>query len=162
VPPLKIRVGIGYDSHRFAEGNGVLLAGVLVPAEVKLTGHSDGDAVAHAVTDAILGGAGVGDIGEMFPDSDDANMGRDSLEMLRLAVKRVKEAGWAPVQLDVTVIAEQPSIVRHRDKMRARLAGALGVEMGAVMVKGKSNERMGWIGKGKGLAAIAVVTLEAL
>jgi 2-C-methyl-D-erythritol 2,4-cyclodiphosphate synthase len=162
MPPLKIRVGIGYDSHRFAEGNGVLLAGVLVPAEVKLTGHSDGDAVAHAVTDAILGGAGVGDIGEMFPDSDDVNMGRDSVEMLRLAVKRVKDAGWAPVQLDVTVIAEQPSIVRHRDKMRARLAGALGVEMGAVMVKGKTNERMGWIGKGKGLAAIAVATLEAL
>ena len=160
VPPLKTRVGIGYDSHRFADGDGVLLAGVLVPAEVRLTGHSDGDAVSHAVTDAILGGAGIGDIGEMFPDSDEANAGRDSLDMLRLAVRRVKDAGWAPVQLDVTVIAEQPSIIRHRDKMRARLAGALGVEMSAVMVKGKTNERMGWIGKGKGLAVIAVATLE--
>jgi 2-C-methyl-D-erythritol 2,4-cyclodiphosphate synthase len=157
---MRTRVGIGYDSHRFAEGDGVLLAGVLVPADVRLTGHSDGDAVAHAVTDAILGGAGVGDIGEMFPDGDDTNKGRDSLDMLRLAVRRVKEAGWAPVQLDVTVIAEKPAIVRHRDKMRARLAGALGVEMGAVMVKGKTNERMGWIGKGRGLAAIAVATLE--
>ena len=88
------------------------------------------------------------------------NAGRDSLDMLRLAVRRVKDAGWAPVQLDVTVIAEQPSIIRHRDKMRARLAGALGVEMSAVMVKGKTNERMGWIGKGKGLAVIAVATLE--
>ncbi|HVT38728.1 MAG TPA: 2-C-methyl-D-erythritol 2,4-cyclodiphosphate synthase [Gemmatimonadaceae bacterium] len=159
---MKIRVGIGYDSHRFAEGEGVLLAGVLVPADVRLTGHSDGDAVSHAVTDAVLGGAAVGDIGEMFPDDEEENRGRDSLEMLRLAVKRVKEAGWAPVQLDVTVIAEKPALVRHRDKMRAKLAGALGVEMSAVMVKGKSNERMGWIGKGRGLAVIAVATLEAV
>jgi 2-C-methyl-D-erythritol 2,4-cyclodiphosphate synthase len=123
-------------------------------------GHSDADAVSHAVTDAVLGGAGVGDIGEMFPDSSEENRGRDSLEMLRLAVRRVKEAGWAPVQVDVTVIAEQPTLIRHRDKMRAKLAGALGVEMGAVMVKGKTNERMGWIGKGRGLAVIAVATLE--
>lgn len=158
---MKVRVGIGYDSHRFADGDGVLLAGVLVPADVKLTGHSDGDAVSHAVTDAILGGAAVGDIGEMFPDTDPANRGRDSLEMLRLAVRRVKDAGWIPYQLDVTVIAEKPQIIRHRDKMRAKLAGALGVEMGAVMVKGKTNERMGWIGKGKGLAVIAVATLAA-
>jgi 2-C-methyl-D-erythritol 2,4-cyclodiphosphate synthase len=157
---MKTRVGIGYDSHRFAEGDGVLLAGVKVPGDVRLTGHSDGDAVAHAVIDAILGGAGVGDIGEMFPDSDEANAGRDSMEMLRLAVKRVKEAGWAAVQLDVTVIAEKPNLIRHRDKMRAKLAGALGTEMSAVMVKGKTNERMGWIGKGRGLAVMAVATLE--
>jgi len=157
---MKTRVGIGYDSHRFAEGDGVLLAGVKVPGDVRLTGHSDGDAVAHAVTDAILGGAGVGDIGEMFPDTSEENAGRDSMEMLRLAVKRVKEAGWAAAQLDVTVIAEKPNLIRHRDKMRARLAGALGVEMSAVMVKGKTNERMGWIGKGRGLAVIAVATLE--
>ena len=159
---MKTRVGIGYDSHKFAEGDGVLLAGVMIPAEVRLTGHSDGDAVAHAVTDAILGGAAVGDIGEMFPDTDEANAGRDSMEMLRLAVKRVKEAGWAAVQLDVTVIAEQPALVRHRDKMRAKLAGALGVDMSAVMVKGKTNEKMGWIGKGRGLAVIAVAMLEAV
>ena len=159
---MNTRVGIGYDSHRFAAGDGVTLGGVMIPADVRLTGHSDGDAVAHAVTDAILGGAGVGDIGEMFPDTDEANRGRDSMEMLRLAVKRVKDAGWAPVQLDVTVIAEQPTLVRHRDKMRARLAGALGVEMSAVMVKGKTNEKMGWIGKGRGLAVMAVATLEAV
>jgi 2-C-methyl-D-erythritol 2,4-cyclodiphosphate synthase len=157
---MKTRVGIGYDSHRFAEGDGVLLAGVKIPGDVRLTGHSDGDAVAHAVTDAILGGAGVGDIGEMFPDSDEANAGRDSMEMLRLAVKRVKEAGWAAVQLDVTVIAEKPNLVRHRDKMRAKLAAALGTEMSAVMVKGKTNEKMGWIGKGRGLAVMAVASLE--
>ena len=159
---MKTRVGIGYDSHKFAEGDGVLLAGVKIPAEVRLTGHSDADAVAHAVIDAILGGAAVGDIGEMFPDTDEANRGRDSMEMLRLAVKRVREAGWSAVQLDVTVIAEQPALVRHRDKMRAKLAAALGVEMGAVMVKGKTNERMGWIGKGRGLAVMAVAALEAV
>ena len=159
---MKTRVGIGYDSHRFAEGDGVLLAGVMVPADVRLTGHSDADAVAHAVIDAVLGGAGVGDIGEMFPDTDEANRGRDSMEMLRLAVRRVKEAGWAAVQLDVTVIAEKPTLSRHRDKMRAKLAAALGVEMGAVMVKGKTNERMGWIGKGRGLAVMAVAALEAV
>jgi 2-C-methyl-D-erythritol 2,4-cyclodiphosphate synthase len=157
---MKTRVGIGYDSHRFAQGDGVLLAGVKIPGDVRLTGHSDGDAVAHAVTDAILGGAGVGDIGEMFPDSDETNAGRDSMEMLRLAVKRVKDAGWTAVQLDVTVIAEKPNLIRHRDKMRAKLAGALGTEMSAVMVKGKTNERMGWIGKGRGLAVMAVATLE--
>jgi len=154
------RVGIGYDSHRFAEGDGVLLAGVKIPAEVTLVGHSDADAVAHAVTDAILGGAGVGDIGELFPDTDPANAGRDSMEMLRLAVRRVAEAGWRPTQADVTVICERPALSRHRDRMRAKLAGALGVEPGAVMVKGKTNERMGWIGKGRGLAVIAVATLE--
>ena len=159
---MKTRVGIGYDSHRFAEGDGVLLAGVLIPAAVTLIGHSDADAVSHAVIDAILGGAGIGDIGEMFPDTDDENRGRDSLEMLHLAVKRVKVAGWLPSQVDVTVITEQPSLLRHRDRMRAKLAGALGVEPSAVMVKGKTNERMGWIGKGKGLAVIAVALLEAV
>jgi 2-C-methyl-D-erythritol 2,4-cyclodiphosphate synthase len=159
---MKTRVGIGYDSHKFGEGDGVVLAGVKIPADVRLMGHSDADAVAHAVIDAILGGAAVGDIGEMFPDTDEVNRGRDSMEMLRLAVKRVRDTGWAAVQLDVTVIAEQPALVRHRDKMRAKLAAALGVEMGAVMVKGKTNERMGWIGKGRGLAVMAVATLEAV
>jgi 2-C-methyl-D-erythritol 2,4-cyclodiphosphate synthase len=159
---VKTRVGIGYDSHRFAEGDGVLLGGVRIPAPFKLVGHSDGDAVAHALTDAILGGAGVGDIGEMFPDSDPANKGRDSIEMLHLALRRVRTAGWSPVQVDVSVICERPKIGPYRDEMRASLAKALGVETGAVMVKGKTNEKLGWIGKEKGLAVIAVATLESL
>jgi 2-C-methyl-D-erythritol 2,4-cyclodiphosphate synthase len=159
---VKTRVGIGYDSHRFAEGTGVLLGGVRIPAPFKLVAHSDGDAVAHAVTDAILGGAGVGDIGELFPDSDPANKGRDSIEMLHLALHRVRAAGWAPVQADVSVICERPKIGPYRDEIRASLAKALGIELGAVMVKGKTNERLGWIGKEKGLAVIAVATLEAL
>jgi len=159
---VKTRVGIGYDSHRFAEGDGVVLGGVKIPAPFKLVGHSDSDAVAHALTDAILGGAGIGDIGEMFPDSDPANKGRDSIEMLRLAALRVRAAGWVAVQADVSVICERPKIGPYRDDMRAALAQALGVEAAAVMVKGKTNEKLGWIGKEKGLAVIAVATLESL
>jgi 2-C-methyl-D-erythritol 2,4-cyclodiphosphate synthase len=159
---VKTRVGIGYDSHRFAEGTGVILGGVRIPAPFKLVGHSDSDAVAHALTDAILGGAGIGDIGEMFPDSDPANKGRDSIEMLHLALHRVRAAGWTPVQADVSVICERPKIGPYRDEMRSRLAKALGIETGAVMVKGKTNEKLGWIGKEKGLAVIAVATLETL
>ncbi len=124
---MKIRVGIGYDSHRFVPGDGVILGGVKVPSDKSLVGHSDADAVCHAVTDAILGGSGLGDIGEMFPDNDEVNRGRDSLEMLRLAVRRVREAGWAAVQVDLSIIAEEPKIGRHRERIRAKLAGALGV-----------------------------------
>jgi 2-C-methyl-D-erythritol 2,4-cyclodiphosphate synthase len=124
-------------------------------------GHSDGDAVAHAVTDAVLGGAGVGDIGEMFSDADVANKGRDSIEMLHLAVERVRLAGWTPSQVDCTLIAEAPRIGQYRAAMRERLGNALGIGVNNVMVKGKSNEGMGWIGRGEGVAAIAVVTLVA-
>jgi len=157
---LPFRVGIGYDSHRFVEGHGVLLGGVLIPAAVRCTGHSDADAACHALTDAILGGAGVGDIGEMFPDTADENKGRDSLEMLRLAVARVRAAGWSPAQADVTVVAETPKIGPHRTAIRERLAAALGVAPEAVMIKGKTNERMGWIGRGEGVACLAVATLQ--
>jgi 2-C-methyl-D-erythritol 2,4-cyclodiphosphate synthase len=157
---LKIRVGIGYDSHRFAEGHGVLLGGVLIPAAVRCVGHSDADAVCHALTDALLGGAGLGDIGEMFPDTNDENAGRDSIEMLRLAVERLRAAGWRAAQADITVVAETPKIGPHRTAMRDRLAATLGVDAADVMVKGKTNEGLGWIGRGEGLACIAVATLE--
>jgi 2-C-methyl-D-erythritol 2,4-cyclodiphosphate synthase len=157
---LKIRVGIGYDSHRFAEGHGVLLGGVLIPAAVRCVGHSDADAVCHALTDALLGGAGLGDIGEMFPDTKEENAGRDSIEMLRLAVERLRAAGWRAAQADITVVAETPKIGPHRTAMRDRLAATLGVDAADVMVKGKTNEGLGWIGRGEGLACIAVATLE--
>lgn len=157
-----MRVGIGYDSHRFAAGHGVLLGGVMIPAAVRCTGHSDADAVCHALTDAILGGAGLGDIGEMFPDTSAENAGRDSIEMLRLAVARVRAAGWAPVQADITVVAETPRIGPHRPAIRERLAAAIGVAAGEVMVKGKTNEGMGWIGRGEGVACLAVATLAPL
>lgn len=157
---LGIRVGIGYDSHRFAEGHGVLLGGVMIPAPVRCTGHSDADVVCHALTDALLGGAGIGDIGEMFPDTRSENAGRDSIEMLRLAVARLRAAGWAPAQADITVIAEAPKVGPHRPAIRERLADALGLAPSDVMIKGKTNEGMGWIGRGEGIACIAVATVE--
>ncbi|MEK7239156.1 MAG: 2-C-methyl-D-erythritol 2,4-cyclodiphosphate synthase [Gemmatimonadota bacterium] len=157
----RMRSGIGYDSHKFGPGDGVVLGGVLIPGTQRLLGHSDGDAVAHAITDAVLGGAGVGDIGEMFSDADIANKGRNSIEMLHLAVERIRLAGWTPSQVDCTVIAETPRIRQYRAAMRERLARALGIGVTDVMVKGKTNEGMGWIGRAEGVAAIAVVTLVA-
>jgi 2-C-methyl-D-erythritol 2,4-cyclodiphosphate synthase len=128
---------------------------------MKLEGHSDADAVAHALTDAILGAACEGDIGSMFPDSDPVNKGRDSMEMLALAVKRVESRGFAIAHADVTVVAEHPRIAPHRREMRESLARALRVATDVVSVKGKSNEGMGWIGRGEGIACIAVATLTA-
>ncbi len=158
---MTVRSGIGYDSHRFADGGPLLLGGVQIPAAVHLVGHSDGDAVAHAITDAVLGAAGLGDIGAMFADTDAANRGRDSLEMLRAAAARVRDRGFAPQQVDVTVIVEEPRIEGYRAEMAVALAAALGIAPDAVNVKGKSNEGMGWIGRREGLAVIAVATVVA-
>jgi len=154
-----MRVGIGYDSHRFDTPGPLILGGVSIPFDKHLHGHSDGDAVCHAVTDAILGAAGAGDIGEMFSDKDPANAGRDSIQMLSEAVKRVEAKGYSVAQVDVTVIAEAPRMAPHRAAICERLAGALGVAVSAVSVKGKTNEGMGWIGRGEGIACIAVATI---
>lgn len=154
-----IRVGTGYDSHRFARGGPMVLGGLRIDGDVHLHGHSDGDAICHALTDAILGAAAAGDIGQMFADTDPANEGKDSVEMLVAAVRRVEALGWAVGNVDVTVVAERPKIGPHRDRMRARLAEALGVTPEEVSVKGKTNEGMGWVGRGEGLACIAVATL---
>jgi 2-C-methyl-D-erythritol 2,4-cyclodiphosphate synthase len=124
-----------------------------------LEGHSDADAICHAITDAVLGAAGLGDIGEMFPDTDPANKDRDSIGMLEAAVSRISTAGYSVGQVDVTVIAEMPRLAPHRAEIRARLATALGIDSESVSVKGKSNEGMGWIGRKEGLACIAVATL---
>jgi len=156
-----VRVGVGYDSHRFAQGGPLILGGVRIDSDVHLHGHSDGDAVAHAVTDAVLGAAGAGDIGAMFSDADPANSGRDSMEMLRLAVQRVQQLGWSVGNVDVAVLAERPRLAPLRDAMRERLAQALGVTIQAVNVKGKTNEGMGWIGRQEGIACIATATLVA-
>ncbi|MGH7618797.1 MAG: 2-C-methyl-D-erythritol 2,4-cyclodiphosphate synthase [Gemmatimonadaceae bacterium] len=153
------RVGIGYDSHRFAPPGPLVLGGVPIPSDVHLEGHSDGDAVAHAITDAILGAAGAGDIGEMFSDRDPANRGKDSIEMLRAAVSRIAGMGWRVQQVDVAIVAERPRVSSHRELMRARLSGALGIQPSDVSVKGKTNEGMGWIGRGEGIACIAVATI---
>lgn len=156
---MTVRVGIGYDSHRFAPGGPLKLAGVDIEFDRHLVGHSDGDAVAHAVTDAILGAAGAGDIGELFSDRDPANRGRNSLEMLGIALNRVRGAGYAVSYVDVTVVAEAPRLAPHRDAMRAALARALSVPATEVSIKGKTNEGMGWIGRGEGVACLAVATL---
>jgi 2-C-methyl-D-erythritol 2,4-cyclodiphosphate synthase len=156
------RVGIGYDSHRFAPPGPLILGGVPIPSDVHLEGHSDGDAVAHALTDAILGAAAAGDIGEMFSDRDPANKGKDSIEMLAAAVARVRALGWQVQQADVTIVAEKPKVSSHRSLMQARLAPALGVEPNAISVKGKTNEGMGWIGRGEGIACIAVATIVSV
>ncbi len=158
--PATVRAGIGYDSHRFAPGGPLILGGVRIPVDFTLIGHSDGDAVAHALTDAVLGAAALGDIGEMFSDEDAENAGRNSLEMLRAAIARVHREGWRVVNADVTVITETPKLTGYRSAMRAHLAEALGVAVVDISVKGKTNERMGWIGRGEGLACIAVATLE--
>jgi 2-C-methyl-D-erythritol 2,4-cyclodiphosphate synthase len=154
-----IRVGIGYDSHRFAPPGPMVLGGVSIPSEVRLKGHSDGDAIAHALTDAVLGAAGAGDIGQLFPDSDPGNRNRDSMEMLRMAVERVNAAGWRIQQVDVVVVTEQPKIGPHRESMRIALAKVLGVEPAEISIKGKTNEGMGWIGRGEGLGCMAVATI---
>ena len=153
------RIGIGYDSHRFKPGGPLRLGGVDIPHDRSLAGYSDGDAVAHAITDAILGAAGAGDIGAMFPDTDPANRGRDSLEMLRIAVAAVRDLGWIVGNVDVTVVTELPRIGAYREAMRAALAPALGIATSDISIKGKSNEGMGSIGRGEGLACFAVVTL---
>ena len=154
-----LRVGVGYDSHRFAPGRPLKLGGIVIPSDLGLAGYSDADAVCHALTDAILGAAGLGDIGEMFPDSDTSNRNRDSIEMLAAAVQRVESAGLRVNQVDVAVVAETPRLGPHRAKMRERIAAALGIDSASVSVKGKSNEGMGWIGRKEGIACIAVATL---
>lgn len=153
------RVGIGYDSHRFGPGGPMVLGGVSIPGDVHLRAYSDGDAIAHAVTDAVLGAVGLGDIGALFPDTDPANAGRDSIEMLVSAVTRLAGEGWVVQQVDVTVIAEFPRVTPFRDAMRERVAGALGIAVRDVSIKGKSNEGMGWIGAREGLACVAVATV---
>ena len=154
-----IRVGLGYDSHRFQPPGPLTLGGVTIPFDNHLHGHSDGDAVCHAITDAVLGAAGLGDIGGMFSDKDPVNKGRNSIEMLALAVSRAKDKGYRIVQVDVTVVTESPRLEPHKEAMRERLAVPLGVGPNDVSVKAKSNEGMGWIGRGEGIACIAVATL---
>ena len=154
-----MRVGIGYDSHRFATGRKLILGGVEIPHDQGLDGWSDADAVAHALTDALLGAAGLGDIGRLFPPSDPKWRDADSLQLLAEAHRQVVAAGFRFAQGDVTVILERPKLAPFVDKMRERLAGALGAKAAEVSVKAKTNEGMGWIGRGEGVAAMAVAIL---
>jgi 2-C-methyl-D-erythritol 2,4-cyclodiphosphate synthase len=155
------RVGIGYDSHRFLAGRPLVLGGVAVPHTHGLAGHSDADAIAHALTDAILGAAGAGNIGQLFPDTDPRWKDADSMEMLGTAHELVRDRGLTLAQADCVVITEAPRLAPHLLAMGAALAARLGVESGAISVKAKTNEGMGFIGRGEGLAVIAVAVLEA-
>lgn len=155
------RTGIGYDSHRFVEGRPLLLGGQVVPHTHGLAGHSDADAIAHALTDAVLGAAAAGDIGAHFPDTDARWKDADSLDLLRAARELVVARGFRVAQADVTVILERPRLGPHIPAMRAALASALALALEDISVKAKTNEGMGFIGRGEGVAAIAVATLEA-
>jgi 2-C-methyl-D-erythritol 2,4-cyclodiphosphate synthase len=156
------RTGIGYDSHRFGEPGGrLVLGGVELPGETGLVGHSDADVLAHALTDALLGAAGLGDIGDHFPDDDPRWADADSLALLAQVVAILAHSGWRVVNADMTVIAERPRLGPLKQRMGERLAGALGVEPACVNVKATTNEGMGFIGRGEGIAALAVVQIES-
>ena len=156
-----MRIGFGYDSHRFAEGRRLVLGGVEFPGERGHDGHSDADALLHAVIDALLGAAALGDIGSHFPDDDPRWKGADSAKLLEAVVAEVCAAGYRIVNLDATVVCERPKLRPMIDAIRERIAALLGVDVSAVSVKGKTNERMDAIGAGVGLAANAVVLLES-
>jgi 2-C-methyl-D-erythritol 2,4-cyclodiphosphate synthase len=155
-----MRIGTGYDSHRFDDSREMVLGGVKIADHAGLTGHSDGDAVAHAVIDAILGAAAAGDVGTLFPPSDEAWRDADSIELLQKATAVLTDQNYHVVNVDVTVVCETPKIGPHASAMSERLATALGVSAGQVSVKGKTNEHMGWIGRGEGLAVHAVAMIE--
>ncbi|MEM1056394.1 MAG: 2-C-methyl-D-erythritol 2,4-cyclodiphosphate synthase [Bacteroidota bacterium] len=156
-----MRIGHGYDVHCLRQGRKLILGGVEIESEVGLDGHSDADVLAHAITDAILGAAAMGDIGAHFPDTDPEWKGADSIELLREIVRRVAEAGWRVGNVDATVVLQRPKLRPHIDAMRARLADAMGVEVGAVSVKATTGEGMGFVGTGEGAAAHAVALLLA-
>ena len=153
------RVGQGYDSHRLVEGRPLVLGGVRIEWDKGLAGHSDADVVLHAVTDALLGAAGLGDIGELFPDTDPALKDADSAELTAQVVSQVRAAGWSVSNADVTVLAERPKLSPYKAAMRARIAELLGVGADVVSVKAKTNEGLGPVGRGEAIVCMAVVLL---
>lgn len=157
---MSFRVGIGYDSHRLISGRRLVIGGVEIPFEKGLEGHSDADVLLHAVIDAMFGSAGLRDIGTAFPDTDDAYKDIDSTHLLSRAFEMIQENGFGIVNVDAVVIAEAPRLAPYIESMRANIAKLLSLERGRVNVKAKTNEGMGLIGSGMGIAAMAVVLLE--
>jgi len=155
----RIRVGQGFDVHALVPGRRLVLGGVEIDHAQGLLGHSDADVLLHAITDALLGAAGLGDIGQMFPDSDPRYLGADSRTLLAQATLRVQQDGWRVGNVDCTLIAEQPKIAPYAEAIRRCVAGLLDLEPAQVSVKGKSSERLGFIGRGEAMAASAVVLL---
>lgn len=156
------RVGIGYDCHSLVTGRRLILGGVEIPHARGLQGHSDADVLTHALIDALLGGAGLGDIGEHFPDTDERYRDADSMRLLEVTLTNVAAAGLRVVNVDATVVIEAPKLAPHRSAIRGRLAEALGLEEGCVNVKATRGEGMGFVGRGEGVAALAVASLERL
>ena len=155
-----MRIGHGYDVHRLAEGRALVLGGVHIPFKKGLDGHSDADVLTHAVMDALLGAAAMGDIGKLFPDTDDRYLGADSIALLREVDRRLTEAGYRLGNLDVTVIAQRPKLAPYINQMRQNLAAALRTELQNVSVKATTEEHLGFTGSGEGIAAHAVCLLE--
>jgi 2-C-methyl-D-erythritol 2,4-cyclodiphosphate synthase len=155
-----LRIGLGVDAHALEAGVPLVLGGVAIDHPRGLAGHSDGDVIAHALIDALLGAAGLGDIGSLFPSGDERWRGADSLELLRDALAQVTAAGYRLVSADCVLIGEEPRLAPHRQEMRARLAGALGVDPDRVNVRATTTDRLGFTGRGEGLAAQAVALLE--
>jgi 2-C-methyl-D-erythritol 2,4-cyclodiphosphate synthase len=155
-----IRIGLGHDTHRIDAGGPLRLGGIELDVDFHLVGHSDADVLLHAITDALLGAANQGDIGELFPDTDAANQGKDSAEMLAAAMDRIAAAGWQIVNLDCVVLAEHPKLLPHRERICTRIAGVLGIEPSQIGLKGKTGEKSGDIGQGKIMQAMCVCLLE--
>ena len=155
-----MRIGHGYDVHRLVEGRDLILGGVKIEYEKGLLGHSDADVLLHAVSDALLGAAGLGDIGKHFPDTDPAYKGADSLMLLRVVAARVKEAGYRVSNIDVTMIAQRPKLKDHIPQMVVNIADAVGIDTGRVNVKATTEEKLGFTGTGEGMSCHAVCLLE--
>jgi len=155
-----LRVGMGLDAHRFAPERPLVLGGVKLRDNDGLLGHSDADVLTHAIMDALLGAAGLGDIGELFPDTDPAFLGADSMDLLRTVVDLLRSQGWVVVNVDAVVVCEEPRIYPYRSLMRERMAEALGVGIGRVSLRGTTTERMGFTGRREGIAAQAVVLVK--
>ena len=158
----KLRVGHGYDVHRLVEGRALILGGVTVPFDRGLLGHSDADVLTHAVMDALLGAAALGDIGKLFPDSDAAYAGADSIVLLERVTALLREHGWQVGNMDATVVAQTPKLAPYIPEMRRRLAEAMGLDVDGVSVKATTEERLGFTGSGEGMAAHAVALIERL
>tara|TARA_B100000676_G_scaffold259202_1_gene268054 strand:- start:1744 stop:2253 length:510 start_codon:yes stop_codon:yes gene_type:complete len=156
-----LRVGLGYDSHRFESGRPLILGGITIPDHPGLAGHSDGDAITHALIDAILGAASLGNVGTHFPPTEEKWKDADSTELLSKSVAVIDREGWMVVNVDVTVICESPQISLFAEEMKERLSGVLQVPVERISIKGKTNEGLGWIGESKGLAVHAVALLES-
>src|SRR6266516_4823504 len=156
----ELRIGLGVDAHAFADGVPLVLGGVAIESPRGLAGHSDGDVIAHALIDALLGGAGLGDIGSLFPPGEPEWEGASSLDLLRRAAAQVREAGWEPVNADCILIGEEPRIASLREEMRGRLAEAVGVDAERVNVRAATTDELGFTGRGEGLAAQAVALLK--